>query len=231
MKDNYTHICIVLDASGSMACVENETKSSFNSFIREQQNAPGEATLDMYQFADESAKIIDFADLGRLQKNLMDKYHCHGCTALNDAVCRAIDETGRKLASMREEERPSKVLFAILTDGEENASRRFTNAHVKQRIRHQTEAYSWVFIFLGANQDAFATGGEMGISADMCLNVDAGTSEGVARTARILGQVAYCYRSAAPSCDAPGIVLSDIADEVDAGSRPKGRRKQGKSCR
>lgn len=216
MKDNYTHICIVLDASGSMESVESDTKGSFNTFIKEQQNAPGEATLDVYQFADTSAKIIDFVDLSQLQKNLMDHYRCDGCTALNDAVCQAIDETGQKLASIREDERPAKVLFVILTDGEENASKRFTHIDVKQRIQHQTEVYKWGFIFLGANQDAFATGKEMGISANMCLNIDSESSEGVARTGRILGRVACCYREKTPSGAAPVVDLSAIAGEVDA---------------
>ena len=216
MKDNYTHICIVLDASGSMRCVEEDTKGSFNTFIKEQQNAPGEATLDVYQFADTSAKIIDFVDLSQLQKNLMDHYRCNGVTALNDAVCQAIDETGQKLASMCEDERPSKVLFVILTDGEENASKRFTHIDVKQRIQQQTEVYKWGFIFLGANQDAFATGQKMGISASMCLNISTDSSEGVTRTGRILERAAHCYRQAVSSCEAPVIDLSAIAGEVDA---------------
>ena len=216
MKDNYTHICIVLDASGSMRCVEEDTKGSFNTFIKEQQSAPGIATLDIYQFADESTKIIDFVDLGQLQKNLMDHYRCTGCTALNDAVCQAIDETGQKLASMCEDERPSKVLFVILTDGEENASKRFTHIDVKQRIQQQTEVYKWGFIFLGANQDAFATGQKMGISASMCLNISTDSSEGVTRTGRILERAAHCYRQAVSSCEAPVIDLSAIAGEVDA---------------
>lgn len=231
MKDNYTHICIVLDASGSMSAVESDTKGSFNTFIKEQQGAPGDATLDIYQFADESAKIIDFVNLNDLQNNLMDSYRCSGCTALNDAVCQAIDETGKKLASMSEEERPAKVLFVIITDGEENASTHFTNANVKQRIKHQSEVYKWGFIFLGANQDAFATGREMGISDAMCLNIDTNSSQGVARTGRILGRVADCYRNASFPCAAPDIDLSSIASEVDAedkktvASKKKGKKK------
>jgi len=216
MKDNYTHICIVLDASGSMEIVESDTKGSFNTFIKEQQNVPGEATLDIYQFADTSKKIVDFVNLSQLQKNLMDYYRCDGRTALNDAVCQAIDETGKKLASMREEERPSKVLFVILTDGEENASRSFTNRDVKKRIQHQTDVYKWGFVFLGANQDAFATGQEMGIASSMCLNINTDSAAEVQRTGRILGRAATNYRAAAPSVMESAINLSAIADEVDA---------------
>ena len=146
----------------------------------------------------------------------MDYYRCDGRTALNDAVCQAIDETGKKLASMREEERPSKVLFVILTDGEENASRSFTNRDVKKRIQHQTDVYKWGFVFLGANQDAFATGQEMGIASSMCLNINTDSAAEVQRTGRILGRAATNYRAAAPSVMESAINLSAIADEVDA---------------
>ena len=133
---------------------------------------------------------------------------------------------------MCEDERPSKVLFVILTDGEENTSKRFTNAHVKQRIQHQIDVYKWTFIFLGANQDAFATGKEMGIPGNLCLNIDTGSSKGVARTGRILGRVASCYRQAAPDGAAEGIDLSAIADEVDAESnqsKSTGKKKNRKN--
>jgi hypothetical protein len=88
-----------------------------------------------------------------------------GSTALLDAVGRAINETGERLAKMPEAERPGLVVFVVMTDGPENSSREFTKSHIKQMIEHQQSVYKWQFTFLGANQDAFAEGGAMGVAA------------------------------------------------------------------
>ena len=102
-----------------------------------------------------------------------------GCTALYDAICTGIDELGCKFAAMPEAERPDGVIFAILTDGFENASRNFTREDVKNRIEHQSTKYSWDFRFLVANQDAITTGRDFGLAAESCATFDA-SEEGVA---------------------------------------------------
>ena len=89
MKD-YTHICVVLDASGSMASIEGDTKGSFNTFIKAQREAGGRNVFDLYQFSDSVKRIVEHVDLSSFSDDLMAKYHCSGCTALNDAVCTAI---------------------------------------------------------------------------------------------------------------------------------------------
>lgn len=186
MKD-YTHICIVLDASGSMGDIEDDTKGSFNSFIKAQKAAEGKTVLDIYQFSGEVRRIVEHVDLASFSDDLMARYTCSGCTALNDAVCTAIDTLGQEFAAMKEEDRPENVLMVIITDGFENASRKFSSSDVKERIRHQREKYNWEFQYLAANQDAFATGSAMGIAADNCAAF-AATPTGMRRTCGIL-----CY--------------------------------------
>lgn len=186
MKD-YTHICIVLDASGSMSDIEDDTKGSFNSFIKAQKAAVGKTVLDIYQFSSEVRRIVEHVDLASFSDDLMARYTCSGCTALNDAVCTAIDTLGQEFAAMKEEDRPENVLMVIITDGFENASRKFSSSDVKERIKHQREKYNWEFQYLAANQDAFATGSAMGISADNCAAF-AATPAGMRRTCGIL-----CY--------------------------------------
>ena len=88
-----------------------------------------------------------------------------GSTALLDAVGRAINETGERLAKMNEEDRPGLVVFVVMTDGEENSSQEFSKDQIKQMITHQQDTYGWHFTFLGANQDAFAEAGALGIHA------------------------------------------------------------------
>ena len=169
MKD-YTRICVVLDASGSMASIEGDTRGSFNTFIRKQREAGGRTVLDLYQFSDKVARIVEHVDLSCFNGDLMANYRCSGCTALNDAVCTAIDTLGRELSETKEEERPANVVFAIVTDGMENASREFSTEDVRRRITEQKEKYNWDFQFLAANQDAFASGGRMGIGRENCAN-------------------------------------------------------------
>ena len=170
MKKDYTHICIVLDASGSMECIENDIKGSFNTFLDKQRQAEGKTVFDLFQFSNEVDHLVKSADLSLFQNDLMAQYSCSGCTALNDAVCIAIDTIGKNFAGMSEEERPENVLCVIITDGQENASREFTAQDVKKRIAHQKDVYKWEFLFLAANQDAFATGSTMGLTRDSCAD-------------------------------------------------------------
>ena len=179
MKD-YTHICIVLDASGSMASIEDDTKGSFNAFLKKQNEAGGKTVFDLYQFSDQVKRIVEHVDLANFKDDLMAKYNCSGCTALNDAVCTAIDTLGKELAAMKEEERPENVVFVIITDGRENASKEFTSEDVRKRIKEQTDIYKWNFQYLAANQDAFASGGRLGISKDFCVNFNA-DSQGISK--------------------------------------------------
>jgi Mg-chelatase subunit ChlD len=195
MKQDYIHVCVVLDASGSMGAVENDVKGTFNSFIDEQREQPGKTVLDVYQFSDETSRIVRGADLSTFENNLMRNYRCSGCTALNDAVCQAIDEIGAEFAALPESERPEQVLVAILTDGEENASRRFTKADVKERIDRQTNVYSWKFVFLAANIDATETGAALGLKADDCVAFECSEAG--------LEDVRACFSSRLASMRAP----------------------------
>lgn len=134
--------------------------------------------------------LIDGADIGKGAADAIEHYTTGGCTALYDAICTGIDELGARFAAMPEADRPDAVVFAILTDGFENASREYTVKDVKKRIAHQTEKYSWEFRFLAANQDAVLTGAEMGLGAHACMSFDA-TGEGIiescARMSKICG--------------------------------------------
>ena len=175
---NYTHLIIVLDASGSMSRIQDDVKGSFNEFLKKQREEPGKTVFDLFQFNDEVKRLVVSADLAQFHEDMMSKYNCTGCTALNDAVCTAIDTVGREFAEMPEENRPEHVLCVIITDGEENASREYTMEDVKDRIEHQKTKYNWQFEFLAANQDAFETGESFGLDEDDCMDFEC-DSEGV----------------------------------------------------
>ena len=170
MKHGYNHLIIILDASGSMSSIRDDIKGSFNEFLKKQRGEPGKTVFDLFQFNDEVKRPVNSVDLALFHDNLMARYDCSGCTALNDAVCIAIDTVGREFAEMPESERPEHVLCVIITDGMENASREFSPKDVKARIERQKTAYSWQFLFLAANQDAFASGASFGIDHNSCKN-------------------------------------------------------------
>lgn len=163
---NLTEIVFILDASGSMAGVVNDTIGGFNSMLERQKKAEGEAYLSTVLFDDESTVLYDRVDINKV-KPLTDKeYVVGGCTALLDAVGGAIHHIGTIHKYARDEDRPSKTLFVIITDGEENASHRYDYDRVKKMIKRQENKYGWEFMFLGANIDAAAAARNIGIRAN-----------------------------------------------------------------
>lgn len=166
MKQGFTDITVVLDRSGSMSAIKKDVIGGYNSFLKAQKDVEGEAIITLITFDTASPQevvqnrvaIKDAAMLG--DENFMPR----GGTPLYDAIGMAITNTGVKLAAMEEKDRPEKVVFVIITDGEENSSREFDKQAVKAMIETQTNVYKWEFVFLAANQDAMQTGTSMGFS-------------------------------------------------------------------
>ena len=161
-------------------------KAAVNTFIREQAQQAGNALLTLVQFDTQ----YEFVHQGiPVKRAPAYKLVPRGNTALLDAVGRAINETGDRLAKMAEADRPGLVVFVIVTDGHENSSREFSKSQIKEMIERQQTQYCWQFTFLGANQDAFAEAGGMGIDAagvanyapDTVMLAFVGTSKKVAR--------------------------------------------------
>ena len=129
-KENYSHIVVILDRSGSMWKIRNDVIGGYNEFISEQQQEPGEATFSLIQFSshDEYSVTQDFVKLSDAQYLNDRNYTPNGNTALLDAVGKGITSVGEKLSNMAEEERPTYIIFVIYTDGEENDSKEY-NKH------------------------------------------------------------------------------------------------------
>lgn len=161
MRQDLTDITVVLDRSGSMHACQSDSEGGLNRFIDDQKKLPGEAVFTLVQFDTEYEFVHRAVPIRSVP-------HCtlvpRGNTALLDAVGRAIVETGERLAKTREADRPGLVVFVIVTDGQENSSREFTLAKVREMIAHQQAVYKWQFTYLGANQDAFAEAGALGIA-------------------------------------------------------------------
>ena len=173
MKKNLTEIVFILDRSGSMSGLENDTIGGFNAMIEKQKGEPGEALVSTVLFDNETQVIHDRLPLEKIRPLTRKEYYVGGSTALLDAVGGAIHHIGNVHKYAREEDRPEKTLFVITTDGMENASRKYTYDRVKMMIRRQQEKYGWEFIFLGANIDAAKEAARFGISQDRAANYHA----------------------------------------------------------
>ena len=173
MNQNLTELVFILDRSGSMCGLEEDTIGGFNSMLEKQKAEPGEAVVSTVLFDNDSEVIHDRLPLDRVPALTRKEYYVRGCTALLDAVGGAIHHIGNVHKYAREEDRPGKTLFVITTDGMENASRRYDYRKVKAMIERQKEKYGWEFLFLGANIDAAKEAARFGISADRAANYHA----------------------------------------------------------
>ena len=173
MNQNLTEMVFILDRSGSMSHLQNETIGGFNSMIEKQKKEPGEAFVTTVLFDGQYELLHDHVNIQDVKPITDREYYARGMTALLDAVGRTINSVGERLSKTPEEERPGHVIFVITTDGAENASREFTKVKVKEMVEHQQDKYSWAFMFLGANIDAVAEAASLGINTDFAKNYTA----------------------------------------------------------
>ena len=165
-----TEIIFIIDKSGSMARLTNDTIEGFNGFV-ESQKDDTKTTLTTVLF-DTSWKVLhDGVDVYEVKPMTTKDYMAGGGTAMLDAI----GDTINRVQDRHDElgaEKPEKVLFVITTDGEENSSRKFTKSQIEKMIRHQTNGHGWEFIFLGANMDAVTVATNIGISYDRAVSYD-----------------------------------------------------------
>ncbi len=172
MKDS-TRIVIVLDRSGSMQSARESTIKGLNTFIAEQKKVSGDVSLKLIQFDDFLGKLsyeVTYnSSLSSAPTFTQNDFEPRGGTPLLDAQGKTITELGEELASLPESERPNKVIVVTITDGYENASKKFTREKISEMIKHQTDKYNWDFVYIGANQDAIAVGTTLGYNASKSM--------------------------------------------------------------
>ena len=183
-KLDQTEIVVVLDRSGSMGSIAVPTVEGFNKFLNEQQNALGEAFITLVQFDDQyevNYKSMPVKDASPLI--LGESFKPRGSTALLDAIGKTIEEL----------KTDKDVVFVIITDGEENASKVYKNEAINKMITTLTKE-GWKFIFLAANQDAIAKGGAMGIHGSNSMTY-AATTRGASRAFATISANTANYRN------------------------------------
>ena len=196
-KNNITELVFILDRSGSMAGLESDTIGGFNSMIEKQKKQDGDCYVSTVLFDDESEVLHDRVKLGDIKKMTDRDYTVRGCTALIDAIGGAIHHIGNIHKYARPEDVPEHTMFVITTDGQENASHRYTSEQVKKMIELRREKYGWEFLFIGANIDAVETASRYGIGADRAVNYNA-DSEGTHILFESVAKAVCGVRASAP---------------------------------
>ena len=165
-----TEIIFIIDKSGSMSHLANDTIGGFNGFI-ESQKDDSKTTLTTVLFDTSWRLLHDGVDIYEVNPMTNKDYIAGGGTAMLDAI----GETINRVQDRHDElgsEKPDNVLFVITTDGEENSSRKFTKSQIEKMIKHQTNGHGWEFMFLGANMDAVKEAASIGISYDRAVSYD-----------------------------------------------------------
>jgi len=182
MKPDYTHITVILDRTGSMEVIRDDTIGGFNAFLHDQQAQSGTATLTLVQFdsRDPYEVIHHFQPIAAVPDLSRATYVPRASTPLLDAIGRGINDLEAQLTQWPEAERPEQIVVAIVTDGKENASREFDKATVERMIREKQDA-DWQFIFLSADLSAVSEAIARGVKASAAMSHDktaAGTASG-----------------------------------------------------
>lgn len=208
MKKDLCELIVIIDESGSMHSVINDTIGGFNTFLETHQALPGEAKLTLVKFSTKYEIVHNGLDIQNVPKLDVFTYMPGGMTALIDAVGRTIDEVGKRLANTLEENRPEKVIVMIITDGEENSSCEYKLDQIKSKIETQTKDYSWEFIFLGADQNAWENAQSMGI-----LNSITFTQSDINKTLKGMGYYSSNKRMGSVNASIDNFLISE--EELD----------------
>jgi len=187
-----TQIICILDRSGSMSSIMSDSIGGFNTFLKQQKELPDDAALTVALFDDKYELLYDNIDIKKVKELTKKEWFPRGTTALYDAIGKTIN-TVRTNREHLGDEKPTKVLVCIVTDGLENASKEYRISEIKELIKN-CEKDDWNFIYLAANQDAFDIGSSFGISGSNTYTYTA-SAAGVYNMSNTLNASASTYRS------------------------------------
>lgn len=199
INNNITELVFILDRSGSMGGLETDVIGGFNSMLDKQKVEEGEAFVTTVLFDDRIETLYSSEPIGSVDPMDRETYYVRGCTALLDAVGSTILNVSNRQDKLEQDKKAGKVIFVITTDGLENASREFSAKQVKNLISSKTEG-GWEFIFLGANIDAVAEAGRLGIRASRAGNFTA-SAKGVSASYDAMGAVVSEMRRVEDMCE------------------------------
>lgn len=216
MKKNLTELVFILDKSGSMAGLERDTIGGFNAMLDKQKAQAGECRITTVLFDHRYELLHDRTDIRAVRPITAREYRVGGSTALLDALGKTIHKIATAQKNTAEPFRAEKVLFVIITDGEENASHKYSAAEIKEKIQRQKSRYGWEFIFLGANIDAVETAVRFGIDPGRAADY-VPDSQGTALNFRAMSETVSAFRTC-------GAVPDACLEAIRGDMKKRGRR-------
>ena len=193
LDTNKVRIVCILDRSGSMSHLTSDTIGGYNSFIDKQRAEAGKATVTTVLFDNKYETLYENKPIAEVKPITNKEYYARGTTALLDAVGRTILTVDGDFKKAEICPNSELVVFMIMTDGLENASREFSRAAVKKLVSDAQEKYGWKFIFMGANIDSVAEAGSLGIRREAAMDY-AADSAGVGAAYESAGAAMQMFR-------------------------------------
>lgn len=193
MRKDKTELIFILDKSGSMAGLEQDTIGGFNALIEKQRKLSGDVRVTTVLFNQAYELLHDRIPLAGVSPLTETEYAVGGTTALLDAIGSAIQKAANAQKGVGEDQRADRIMFVITTDGMENASCEYDYKKVQEMIGKMKGRSDWEFIFLGANIDAIATAKKFGVKEEFAVNYHA-DAEGTELNFNVLSEAVSSFR-------------------------------------
>lgn len=225
MQNDYTHLTVILDRSGSMESIRDDTIGGFNAFLHEQQAQPGKATLTLVQFDTQDAYEVvhHFQTIDQVPDLTQATFVPRSGTPLLDALGRGINDLDAQLQAIPEAVRPARVVMVVITDGQENSSREFGPGDIQAMIQRKQKQDDWQFVFLSADLGAIDDAIAGGIQAAAVMAFDknaAGAKAAWGSTSKRIAQ----FRAA----QAPSVSFDEVDRQQQASERKRQKAAQQK---
>ena len=184
-KPKDVELVFILDRSGSMGGLESDTIGGYNSMLSKQKKEKtGKVSVTTVLFDDQYELLYNQVPIEKVSPMTEEEYYVRGSTALLDAIGKTVMQVK---ANQDKKEIKDKVLFVIITDGMENASREYRVEQIKKLIEERKEKDNWEFLFLGANIDAIGAAKDLGIDSSRAVRFKS-DKKGTAKNYEVLNE-------------------------------------------
>ena len=184
-KPKDVELVFILDRSGSMGGLESDTIGGYNSMLSKQKKEKtGKVSVTTVLFDDQYELLYNQVPIEKVSPMTEEEYYVRGSTALLDAIGKTVMQVK---ANQDKKEIKDKVLFVIITDGMENASREYRADQIKKSIEERKEKNNWEFLFLGANIDAIGAAKDIGIDSSRAVRFKS-DKKGTAKNYEVLNE-------------------------------------------
>lgn len=163
MKKGLSKLVFIVDRSGSMGVIASEMEEAIEQVLDEQKDSiRGELVVTFVRFDSVYEEVFNNKPIAEVDEIKLEP---RGNTALLDAIGKTVNKVEREFSEANEDERPEKVLFIVITDGQENNSKEFSKEDIFSLIEKCERDHKWDFTFVGAKQDAIKEGAKYGFRA------------------------------------------------------------------